>query len=509
VKNRKLRKRFAAITAVYLVILLVLWLIYQNSVFSYVKQTATETAALIGNSLLRDLEEEFSRIKLVTSTLAGSVYVQDFLAETNKAEYYQKALTVSEIIRKTTYPHMGEDSVITIASDGSGYRFTGSVSNKAIESLREEAAAGAAYSVLELDGAGYFCIFSPVFLLNSNVKSPIGYVAALSTQAKVRRMLTAPDMPPGIDAALIYDGVVLFSSNHELDGKSQTELDRLYGSVTVSNVTGSNLYVAAAITNGALYYGESLFAAVSAISLAVLVITVFILYRVLSANVVSPTIKRADTMRMGLLNTQIDTHFIVNTISCIEGLAAQGKTAQIEKAAGNLAEMLKSRHASGAEINVFEQMEDIQRYIEIMNIRYSDKFAFHLEADDLFRYRMMGQILQPLVENSLTHGLGNKTADCRLSVIGRLEADCVVFEVIDNGKGMEAAALKALQDVLDTAEEWDFDDYTLKGVALVNIQRRIRARYGAKYGLTVSGNPGQGLNVTLRLPVIREKQPRE
>ena len=507
--NKRLMQRFFGIVAIYLASVFALWFFCYMTIFSNVRENTAEMVTLISNNLVDKLNGEFSRMKTATSTIAASVYVQDFLSETDKNAYYEKVGAVSEIIRKATYTHMGEDSVITITDDGAFYRFTGSVSNNAISRLHQDILSGmAVYSVAELDGAGYFCMVSPVYARGTGPETPIGYVVALSHLAKVHRMLDTPDTARGIDTAVILDDTVLFSSNPELEGKSADELNRLYGSVTVTDVTGSSLHAAAAVTKDALRYGEQLFISVAGITLVFLLITVFVLSRVLSAQIVSPTMRNADDMRMGLLQTQIDAHFVVNTIDCIRGLAEKGQTDKIVTASENLADMLKSRHDPEAEANVIAQMADIQRYVDIMNIRRGDKFDVTLDADDLFRYRMPSQILQPLVENALTHGLGNKPDDCRLTVTGTLENNCIRFDVADNGKGIPPVQLAALQDVLDTADDWESTHYSLKGVALVNIQRRIRAECGEEYGLTLRETPGGGLTVTVRLPVIRETQDR-
>jgi len=92
-----------------------------------------------------------------------------------------------------------------------------------------------------------------------------------------------------------------------------------------------------------------------------------------------------------------------------------------------------------------------------------------------------------------------------LIIEGRAEKDYMVIEVSDNGEGMEQEALLALQKHLDKADEWDYSEYRLSGVALVNIQKRIRGRYGEKYGLALKGGAGEGLSVAVCLPYIRQK----
>ena len=151
-------------------------------------------------------------------------------------------------------------------------------------------------------------------------------------------------------------------------------------------------------------------------------------------------------------------------------------------------------------------MDALGRYIEIMNIRNDGKYTVDIDVDDrLVEYRMPAHVLQPLVENAMTHGLGNKAESCLLTIAGRAEADCVFLEVSDNGKGLEPEAVQAMQAMLDSADEWEYADYHLKGVALVNIQKRIRARYGKRYGLSVRGSPNEGFAVSVWLPYIEDR----
>jgi two-component system sensor histidine kinase YesM len=313
-------------------------------------------------------------------------------------------------------------------------------------------------------------------------------------------------MVTGIDTAVILDDVILLSSNPNLDGLFSTELERLYGSVVIAQVTGTDLLVAVAATREALHYGERLFITVSIAVLLILSAITITFYRLLATKTVSPLMKKTDTMTMGLLKTQINAHFIINTIDCIERLSEKGENQRAAVAARNLAWMIRDVHEADDEINIFQQLEELGRYIEIMNIRHDDKFAVDIDVDDrLVEFRMLAQVLQPIVENALTHGLGNKQSDCRLSICGLAEKNHISLVISDNGKGMELSAMDTLQKILDAADDWDYSVYHLKGVGLVNIQKRIRAHYGANYGLTITGSPNGGVIISMRLPYINDR----
>ncbi len=503
--NTTLKRRFIAIIVSFFAFVLLMLIIYQNIMFSKVEQNMNETATLVENSLLMELDGEFSDMAIVSSTLSGSVYVQEFLAEKDAETYYEKAAAVSEIIRKTTYPHINTDSIITITTDGSIFRFTGGISNTAISTLHNEIKRGAisSYSVTELDGTDYFCLVNPVFTNDSKPSAPVGYMVTLSNVGKVQRTLLELNTITGIDSAVIFNDIILLSSNEALTGQDASQLDERYGSVTIMPVTGSDLYAATAITKEALNYTERLFFTMSLIILPTFFIAIFALYRLLSAKMVSPMLEKSDNMQMVMLKTQIDAHFIVNTIDCIESLLEQDNTGKAAAATHNLAGMLRTLHEADEEVNIYEQLESLNYYIEIMNIRHNDKYNIGIDVDDrLVEYTMPTHILQPLVENALTHGMGNKPNDCQLSINGRIEGSDIVFEVSDNGQGMLPEAILKLQDTLNTAAELEYAEHSLKGIALANIHRRIRTRYGKKYGLTIAGALGKGVTVIVRLPII-------
>ncbi len=506
-RNRKLRRRFSVTIAVFVAFMLGLWFTYQQTVFSYIRRTAGETIAQTESHLLTMLDDEFSDMKRTVSLLAGNESVQAFLNETDVQRRYAQADVISGIISTAAYPDFTGDNLLTVTADGAFFQFAGSVSSVGLTVIRDNLLTGGmVYTVLDdLDGGSFFCLATPVYRRVDGESVHAGYVIALQSLTKIRRVLTRLDTPTGIETAVLHNGVILFSSDPKLDGRSADELNRLYGSVTTAQVTGSDLTTATAITKDVLNYGQRQFLTVSLIAVLILLVTMAMLYRWMSAKMVSPMLETADNMQMGLLKLQISAHFVVNTISAIKGLSERGESKKAALAAEHLAKMLRNIHESDEESNIFLQIENLNRYIEIMNIRHDDKFTAEVDVDDrLSGYKMLGQILQPLAENALTHGLLTKDGERNLTVTGVIDGEAVVFEVSDNGVGMETAQIKAMQDMIDTAADWDYDEYRIKGVALLNIQKRIRARYGNGYGLTLRGGPGTGLRVTVRLPLIPE-----
>ncbi len=510
-KNRAVLRRLTRIITIFALFVIVLWGVFFITVSSANSANMQATLTMAVDNMLAQLGDEFSGMMTVSTMMSGNATIKDFLTESGVQEFYRKAETVAGIISSSAYPQISSDSIITITANGAFYRFSGSVSRQGLDKLVSDAQSGMSmYSVPEIDGTRYFCLAMPVYANQAGGQSLIGYIVILSDVTAIRRTLSEADAIPGIDNSILLNDTVLISSRPELDGKRLSDIEAEYGTVKSSRVQGTSLYAIAAITRDALNYHTRVFAIISAITLLALLITVWLLYRALSASMVVPLLQTADHMKSGLLRTQIDAHFIVNTIDCIEKLIQQHKHDEAEIAAHDLTALITGMHGAGDEIPIDEELEFLLRYIEIMNIRSGDKYAVDVDVDDeLSDYMTPARVLQPLVENAMHHGFAGMAKGCELTVSGRLEKQGVAFEVSDNGCGMEAGQVDGLQEMLDTAGEWDEHEYRLKGVALLNIQRRIRAKYGKPYGLFVSGEPSRGLRVIVRLPLIRIRDKEE
>jgi two-component system sensor histidine kinase YesM len=210
-------------------------------------------------------------------------------------------------------------------------------------------------------------------------------------------------------------------------------------------------------------------------------------------------------MRMGLLAQQMDAHFVTNTLIGIQNLAARGESEKAAEMAGGLGFLLKHQHKGDVPVNVFDEFLALQKYIEVMNTRHGGKFTYDYELDEaLCDYLMPGFIMQPVVENALEHGLGNKEQDARLYIKGFIDNGRVCIEISDNGAGLPPAKLKSVRENLEIAEPSDFPEPGLRGVALMNVQRRIRLQCGNDYGVQIESDFGKGTTVTLTFPLIPE-----
>jgi len=562
-----LRHRFLLSLAIYTTIILSLWFGYHIVTHNSVSRSERENTILAADALTVQMSAQFKQMNTVASVIAGSHYVWDFLREQNVIPYYEKATAVSEIVRKTAFPITSADSVITINEEGRFFRFSGGLSNDSLEILFETFKdASTVYTIIELEDILFFCHVVPVIDYSGQLPTPLGKVIMLTGLDRTRRMLGSGE---GVDRWVIQDGIIMLSNNTELEGLGVAETEPNYGVVSTVQIEGTSLFVAAAIPDDALFPERALFYTIAFISLCLFLSMIIVLYHYLSSHIIRPManiiagvrdigygkdgclpgsgrlpktgrkdfdalvsdinqmldrteechteltnerqklfdieLLRKD-MRMSLLASQMDAHFVVNTLKNVKRLSDMGETDKTGRMTEGLAAILQHRHAGDALVNIFDDFQILEKYIDIMNIKFGEKYSVEYEIEDSLEALLMpGMVLQPIVENALTHGLQSKACDAKLTIKGFTRGNDVFFEVSDNGAGIPPNRLKVIQENLaqaTIAELSDFPEPGLRGVALQNIQRRVRTRFGDGYGVTIDSDFGGGTTVTLSMPVI-------
>jgi len=195
---------------------------------------------------------------------------------------------------------------------------------------------------------------------------------------------------------------------------------------------------------------------------------------------------------------QINPHFLYNTLSSIIWLAHNGKNDNVIEMADALSKLFRISISKGQEfITVSKEIEHVQSYIAIQMIRYKNKFvcAFDIE-DDILNYYTPKLILQPLVENSIYHGIKNLDTKGIIKIEGKKVNDTIVFNIIDNGNAMTEKEIDNLNHILlDCVEESDF------GIGVKNVNNRIRLYFGADYGLKYK-KEGNNIVASVTIPIL-------
>lgn len=203
-----------------------------------------------------------------------------------------------------------------------------------------------------------------------------------------------------------------------------------------------------------------------------------------------------------LLQAQINPHFLYNTLDAIIWLAESGQTDQVVRMVSALSDFFRTTLSKGRDyISVREEETHIQSYLKIQQFRYRDILEYEIRIpQELYEYQILKLTLQPLVENALYHGIKNKRGLGHILVTGRQDGEHLVFEVQDDGRGMEPERLEHVRKLIRGELK---DQNEPSGFGLVNVEQRIRLNYGPEYGLTLASEYGKGTKVTIRIPAVK------
>jgi len=209
-------------------------------------------------------------------------------------------------------------------------------------------------------------------------------------------------------------------------------------------------------------------------------------------------IKRKNELKA--LQAQINPHFLYNTLDSIIWMAECGQNEEVVDMTTALAEFFRLGITKGSEIvSVRSMIDHIRNYLTIQKMRYKNKLDYRLEVDpDIYSYRTLKLLIQPIVENSIYHGLKEKKSGGWIQIKGRKDGDLLIFEIEDNGVGISE---ESFEDLLENRSE----SKTGSGVGLRNVQERIKLFFGDEFGLTYKSIPGKGTIFTLILPALEQE----
>lgn len=211
---------------------------------------------------------------------------------------------------------------------------------------------------------------------------------------------------------------------------------------------------------------------------------------------VSLTEKRKQKADMRALQSQINPHFIYNTLESIRMLAESNEDPRVAELTYLLGlQMRYSIVRSEATVTIADELEHVRNYFQLLQIRFPGKFELIIDVPDVFLdLPVLKLVFQPIVENAVFHGLEKKIGPGLLTISAWNEEDTAIFSVADNGVGMDPETLLALNQSLRTSNTGE-----RFGIGLRNVNERICLHYGHSYGLQVESASGVGTVVTLRI----------
>lgn len=204
---------------------------------------------------------------------------------------------------------------------------------------------------------------------------------------------------------------------------------------------------------------------------------------------------------LAYLRSQINPHFLYNTLESIKGIAADNEIPQIINMTKALGKVFKYS-AKGADIVLLEEeVKVVKSYIYIQLIRFESRFGVTYDiSEEALLCNVPKMILQPIVENSIYYGLEPLTDKGKLIIDAKIDSeDNLIIVVEDNGIGMDDISVAAVRKQLVNDESSTLWENT-RSIGLSNVNNRIRLRYGNNYGLTIDSKYKKGTKVTYKLP---------
>lgn len=212
--------------------------------------------------------------------------------------------------------------------------------------------------------------------------------------------------------------------------------------------------------------------------------------------------------QMKSLEARINSHFLFNTLEAINSIASIEGSKQISTIAMSLGNMFRYAIKTQSElVTLQDEINHVMDYISIQTIRFHQRFRFCLHIPEKMRsLKVLKLILQPIVENSFSHGLQNCQFGHRIHVYGFLFDTYFYIYIVDDGKGMSPEQLEALNASLE--EEPAFTELghrTNQSIGLKNINTRIELYYGKGYGLYAQSKPDKGTLIRIKLPYMEKE----
>ena len=211
-------------------------------------------------------------------------------------------------------------------------------------------------------------------------------------------------------------------------------------------------------------------------------------------------------MKFAQLQNQINPHFLYNTLENIRARAILDDNEVIADMTEALSRFFRYNISKRTDVvKLSEELDNIRTYMHIQQYRFSNKFDFqvfiHDERSDVMNARIPKMTLQPIVENAIFHGMENKLGKGHIEIHIEYDEQNVFIIIEDDGVGMNEEDLAALRSKLAASADGHWDTgHESNGIAMRNINNRLKLLYGENCGITVSSLEGVGTEVELTLP---------
>jgi two-component system, sensor histidine kinase YesM len=215
---------------------------------------------------------------------------------------------------------------------------------------------------------------------------------------------------------------------------------------------------------------------------------------------------QAQVLELKALRAQMNPHFLFNTLGSLYWMVfgTEGKPSPAASMIQDLSVLLKYSLEESEEVALSDEIDSAKRYLAIQRFRYSEKFQVLWDiGKEAPRVKVVKFFLQPLLENSIYHGIRNKEGkgSIRISASTDRPGKTLIVRVDDDGMGMDAARLSEVRASLGA------ETHSADHIGLYNTNRHIQLVFGMRYGLTIDSAPDRGTRIEVRFPLVNPDAP--
>lgn len=208
------------------------------------------------------------------------------------------------------------------------------------------------------------------------------------------------------------------------------------------------------------------------------------------------------------LQGQINPHFLYNSLECIRGQALIQGAAEIADTTQALSKFFRYSISSKSDVvTLKEELDNVINYMKIQQYRFKDRFNLAIKYDKdeerILNAQLPKLTLQPIVENAIEHGFEQKSSDAMIKIEIIDTKKNLNIIVSDNGRGMNVETLNSLLGEMENerSDKSSEKEGTHIGIAMNNVNRRIKLFYGEEYGLFITSIENIGTDVEIHIPL--------
>lgn len=217
------------------------------------------------------------------------------------------------------------------------------------------------------------------------------------------------------------------------------------------------------------------------------------------AEILEERMKLLRKSQYDMLQTQINPHFLYNTLETINWMAYNMSNSEnpVSKSLINLASFFRNTLTSGYFVSIENEIKYTKEYVNILALRYSDLFDIEWDIDEsILSYTIIKICLQPIIENAVYHGIKQKNDKGLIKIKGLCDDNNIILIVSDDGIGIEKDALDELNKTLSETSFTNEKSH----IGLSNVNQRIKIIFGDSYGIHVESTVGVGTDVYVTIP---------